>query len=348
MLLNDATAPAVSGVGGPLLSGQPLTGVQSVSFKATDAGSGVHKASLAIDGTVVGEKVLDDNGGACADLGVAPDGRPSFANSQPCLSSLDGALPLNTDLIAPGTHELVVRVADAAGNVTQVTRATITTTGPRAPGTNNGTGASRLAKLSARFGTRGSRTRRLAFTARPTITGRLVDEAGNAITGATIDVVVRERRAGAATVPIASATTGADGAFRVQLPSGPSRTIAVGYVAFAGDLKPAASAVLRASVRASLSASISPRSPRLGQPLRLSGRLRHLPRRGVDVAIQARDGRVWRTVDTVKTGAGGRFSWPYRFRSRAVRRAARTSSGRGSAAGCIPSRRATAVRSESE
>jgi hypothetical protein len=51
----------------------------------------------------------------------------------------------------------------------------------------------------------------------------------------------------------------------------------------------------------------------VGQRLRLSGRLRYLRRAGVDVAIQANQRGVWRTVDTVRTRRDGRFSWPYRF-----------------------------------
>ena len=73
---------------------------------------------------------------------------------------------------------------------------------------------------------------------------------------------------------------------------------------------------LSAVVRASLTASVSPRSPRARRPLRLSGRLRYLPRKGVIVLIQARDRRRWRTVDTVETRQDGRFSWPYRFSAR--------------------------------
>jgi 5-hydroxyisourate hydrolase-like protein (transthyretin family) len=318
ILLNDSTAPAVTGVSGPLLGGGPLTGAQSVTFKATDAGGGVYKGSLVVDGLVVSDKILDTGSSTCADLGVAPDGRPSFAGTQPCPPALDGVLTLNTDLLPAGTHALQVRVTDPAGNQTVATSATITTTGPLAPGTNNGVGASRLAKLTARHSSTRKRTRRLGFRTLPTVTGRLVDESGKPIAAAAIDVVVRERRVGAQSARIATATTAADGSFRVQLPSGASRTIDVQYTAFAGDPKPADTVRLIALVRAQLSASISPRSPRVGRPLRLTGRLRYLRRKGVDIHIQARDGRVWRTVDSVKTRSDGRFRWTYRFRSPAA------------------------------
>jgi hypothetical protein len=314
-LLNDPAAPSVTGAGGPLLAGGTLTGVQSASFTAADAGGGVHKGSIAVDGTIVSDAVLDAAGGACADLGVAPDGRPSFSGTQPCPSAVNGALALDTDLLPAGAHDVVVRVGDAAGNQTVVGSAHITTTGPRPAGAN-GSGASRFAKLTARFTSGRTATRRMGYGTRPTISGRLLDEHGAAITGAAIDVLVRPRSTGARSTQIATLTTGADGRFRVRLPRGPSRTITVAYKAFGADPKPSAHVRLRALVRARVSASAGPRAPRAGQPVRLSGRLRLLPRRGVLILIQARQGRTWRTVDTVETRSGGRFSWPYRFTSR--------------------------------
>jgi hypothetical protein len=317
VLLNDAAAPVASSVGGPLLEGGTLAGAQSVSFHATDRGSGVYKGSLLVDGVGVSETVLDAVGGACAELGVSPDGLPAYLNTRPCAASVDGLLTLNTDLLSPGGHDLTVRVSDAAGNETVVRSARITVVGPRPAGTPNGSGASRFAKLSARFGTRGARVRRLGFRTRPTITGRLVDEAGNPIASATIDILVRELRAGAPTSRIATAATGADGMFRTQLPAGPSRIITVQYTAYSGDPKPSATAKLSGRVPAAVSAGFTPRSPRLGQRVRLSGRLRYLPRGNVLVRIQAFNPRLhrWQTIDTVKTRSDGRYRWAYRFQS---------------------------------
>jgi hypothetical protein len=316
ILLADGTAPAVSGASGPLLAGAPLTGAQSVSFKATDAGSGVHRGSLVVDGQVATDTVLDAAGGACADLGVAADGRPSFLNTQPCPPAVNGVLTLNTDLLAPGTHDLTVRVADAAGNQSTGGTVKITTIGARPAGTGNGTGASRFAKLTARFAGARRSVRRLGFATRPSITGRLVDENKRPIVGAAVELLVRNRVAGARSAPVATATTGTDGSFRVQAPSGPSRTITVRYTAFAGDPKPAATVALRALVRARVSVSVSSRSPRAGRPVRLSGRIRYLPRSGVVVFIQAREGRTWRNIDSVETRSRGTYSWPYRFSPR--------------------------------
>ena len=317
ILLDDPSVPVVSALGGALVSGTPVTGSQSVSFRATDGGSGVHRGALVVDGTAVGETVLESNNGACANLGVSPDGRPSFIASQPCPLAVNGALTLNTDVLAPGSHDLAIRVTDAAGNQATSGTVKVTTTGPRpapaGPDGRNGIGASRLAALTARFTGANPTTRRLTFAGSPTIRGRLVDENGKPIAGAGIDVLARQRRTGARSARIATPATGADGTFTLRLPAGPSRTITVRYTAFSADTKPADSVTLRALVAARLSASISPRAPRAGARVRISGRLRYLRRRAVIVSIQARQGGVWRTVDTVETRSDGRYSWPYRF-----------------------------------
>jgi hypothetical protein len=318
MVLDDPTPPAVSGApSGPLLAGGTLTGAQSVSVGASDVGSGVYKGSLSVDGAVVTESVLDDVGGACADLGGSPDGLPSYLGAHPCPASVNGLLTVDTDRLSPGGHELTVRVGDAAGNQTVARTATIRVVGPRPTGTPNGSGASRFAKLTAQFaGRRAARVRRFGFRTLPVITGRLVDERGNPIGAAAVDVLVRDRRAGAERQRIATATTGGDGTFRVQLPSGPSRTITLQYTPFTGDPKPSTTATLSARVRGRISAALHPRVLSLGGRIALSGRLGYLRRRGVTVVIQVRNGRMWQTYGVPKTDSEGRYRWTYRFKTR--------------------------------
>jgi hypothetical protein len=315
--LDDSGAPTVGALSGPLVSGNPVSGTQTVSFPASDAGGGVFRGRLLVDDKVVVDQVLDANGGSCANLGLSPDQRPSFVLTRPCPPTLTGTLALDTTAVAAGAHTLQVAVTDPAGNTTaSATRAIAITRDVLAPIPDsgpNGEGASRNAKLTARLAGSHKGVRTLGFKTAPVLSGRLVDEHGAAISGAVIDVGARERRAGAHTATIARPTTGGDGRFRATLASGPSRTITVSYTAFGGDPKPAASVRMRTRVRASVTASVSPRAPRARKRVRVSGRLRYLPRAGVLVAIQARQGSTWRTVDTVETRAKGRYSWPYRF-----------------------------------
>jgi hypothetical protein len=175
--------------------------------------------------------------------------------------------------------------------------------------------------LTASFVGTAARTRRVHFTARPSVAGTLVDEQARPIGGAALAVSARAHRAGAKALPLPGVTTQADGSFAYELPPGPSRTLAFSYTAFSGDATPASQSVLHTRVRAAVSARARPRSPRAGHRFRLTGRLRRLPRARVQVNVQLRDGREWRTVDHVKTRAGGRYAWRHRFeRSSAGRR----------------------------
>lgn len=203
---------------------------------------------------------------------------------------------------------------DASGTDTAgVVRPGLTYVPPPVVPRANGQNASRLASLTVAYATKRARVLRVGFKASPLVTGRLVNERGTGIGGATIVVLARRRQSRAVTGPIGTVTTAADGSLRYAMPSGPSRTLTFAYTAFAGDPRPADSDSLRTLVRASVTARITPRSPRPRQLARVSGRLRYLPRAGVQVIIQFRRGRVWRTVGNVKTRAGGRYTWRYRF-----------------------------------
>jgi hypothetical protein len=158
------------------------------------------------------------------------------------------------------------------------------------------------------------------YGSRPTVRGRLVNEQGQPITGATVAILQQFKRAGADPVQVATVSTAADGTFSYKLAGGPSRTMTFAYSAFANDPKPTATASLRTVVRALLSARVSPRSVRAGRKITLTGRLRLLGREGIEVKIQPRDGRVWHTFATVKTTRGGKFRWTYRFKTSAAGR----------------------------
>jgi hypothetical protein len=237
--------------------------------------------------------------------------------------------PANSPTGAGSTHDFLFGLPDDApvvgdwnGDATDspaIVRASVEYV-PPAPSVTpqavqaNGQNASRLAELSVGYTSTRQRIRRMRFEATPTIAGKLVDEHGAAIGAADLVVLARRRQFHAATNPIGTVRTGPDGSFSYRLPSGPSRTVTFSYTAFAGDPKPSASASLGTLVSASLTAAIAPRSPRAGRPAKLDGRLRYLPRAGVQVTIQARDGRVWRPIGTVKTRARGRYTWRYRFK----------------------------------
>ena len=104
-MLRDDTAP-VATVTGPLASGQWLNQAQAVcaTVSASDAGSGVASSQLR-DNL---DSVLDSH--ALAIAAVAQPGDPSYMHD----------LCLTPSHLSDGSHDLVVRVADAAGEAVEV------------------------------------------------------------------------------------------------------------------------------------------------------------------------------------------------------------------------------------
>ena len=305
LYLNESVNPTLTITGGALAGAGAKAGQQSLSFDADDADSGVASVTVTLDATVVGSVTY-----SCA-----------YNDWSACQRSRPGQLlQVDTTKVPDGSHELVVTVRDAANNALTRSLGTVVVANGPSAGAPNGASASRLAKITAGFATTRQRARRMRYGSRPTVRGRLVDERGRPISGATVAVVQQLRRAGADPVQVATVSTAADGTFSYKLAGGPSRTMTFAYSAFANDPKPTATSSLRTVVRAQLSSRVSPRSVRAGGRITLSGGLRLLGREGIEVKIQPRDGRVWRTIATVKTTRGGRFRWTYRFKRGAAGR----------------------------
>ena len=218
---------------------------------------------------------------------------------------------------------MTITARDAAGNVATV--ASTAAVAPAAPGAAaisdptggkigpNGDGATTAARITAAFKGTKKRTRTLSFHSRPTVNGTLRRTAGGPIGRATIAVLERQRKAGGKWKQIGTAETGADGAFSFRVPGGPSRTLSFEYTANSDDAKPATTSRLYTKVRVSLSAAGSRRSVRVGAPFVISGKLKFLPRRGVQVTIQGYNRRRWQFIGQAKTDADGKFRWTYRF-----------------------------------
>lgn len=184
-----------------------------------------------------------------------------------------------------------------------------------APFLLNGRGATNDARLTL-FGRRKLRAR----FARPNrLAGRLTDRSGRPIAGAVLEITARQSAAGAIAAPLGTTVTGDDGGFSFTVPGGPSRRIEIAYRTRLSDERPAASANLRLVVPASVSLRV--RAARPGRTTWMTGRLKHLPRRGVQIQVQALDGRRWRTFDTTTTRRNGRFRFGYRFKLPAAGRA---------------------------
>ena len=203
------TAPAVRGVSGALASAPTASGTQAVTFDATDRGPGLYRVTFNVDGQVVSQTPVSNNGGRCRDVGGTSDGTLAFLNAQPCLPSAHIQTLLDTSKVSDGSHELSVLVFDAAGNRTTVldrrvqfangvgvsTAGLVVPAPPRGP--VNGIQASDQAVLQARW-SRSSRPLLISSYGRSRrVNGRLTAPGGHGIAGAAVEVTATPSYPGA-------------------------------------------------------------------------------------------------------------------------------------------------------
>jgi hypothetical protein len=307
--LRDLVDPVIVGTpSGDLLdTQQPLSGVRSANFSATDQGGGVFQAVLYADGAAVASTIIDANGGNC----VKP-----FKGAVPCKPSASGTLSFDTAQLADGAHTFLLVITDPTeGNAAAY--------GPVQVRTQNQTAECDptvgAATTPVSAGIKGSRrsavTRR---SGRGTVAGRIA----GAGAGVVVNLLSRERRTGARAVVAGTTTTDASGAYSLPVAAGPSRRLRAGWRQAAGSRFVVCSKALDIRVPARATLKASPRGVRPGTRVRLTGRLLggRVPARGKLIDLQARELGRWRTFATVRTKASGTFSTRYRFRSSAPRK----------------------------
>jgi hypothetical protein len=112
--LRDPTTPTVTAVAGGLTHRTPLNALEDLDLTASDAGSGLYRVRVTIDGAEVAARALHDNGGRCVPASADPY---AFAHRQPCVSSLATSLLFDTTGW-PRTGRLRVYLEDAGRNTT--------------------------------------------------------------------------------------------------------------------------------------------------------------------------------------------------------------------------------------
>ena len=298
----EFTAPPT----GSLFSGQPVSDIQYVTFKATDKGGGIKSIGLLVDGVPHGDRLVDPASATC---------KVPYTKVVPCSLAIQPTMVVDTRELPNGPHSVRVTVTDVAGNVTQSDPYTVVA---RNGGQPNGANASRTAKLEAWF--KSSRAHRTSATVRygqrRTIEGRLTAPDGQPIAAAVLDLTAQAARPASATRAIGTVVTDRDGRFKVQAPRGSSRTVRIGYRAYTLDDAPAATATLNLNVKAALSLTVTPKRVRNGSVATFRGRLRGGPGQfGTQVTIYALGGRRAIPVETVPADRRGRYRYRYRFRT---------------------------------
>lgn len=315
--LRDPQPPATRDLVGRLTSNGSHSGVEALSFSASDDVSGVYQSLVEVDGRVVRTALVDSNDGRCADAGVDPTTPYEFLYREPCRKSIRHDLTLDTRTLTDGTHNLKVYVEDASGNRTTVwsNPEFVVRNAPGASpslGDSSGAGAAGGGAGAAGGGAGGAACVGTGLSARfakndaSRLTvkhGQGFSVKGRAPANADIDVFhVR----GSKVTALGSLRTSASGTFterfRARHGNGTIRICGPGV---------AKSLTLRVKAKVSLKVRIS----NWGL-VRYSGRVAggSIPKGGKIVAIQGKAGPSWQTFALRRTDKKGHFKGRYRLR----------------------------------
>jgi hypothetical protein len=279
VLLGDNTPPTATGFAGSLVAGGQVHGTANLTFTAIDpSGPGIYNVAVQIDGQTVYSGNPSTNGGECDPVGIDPtSGAMMFDDQQPCPTSEQLDVPVDTTQLADGLHDLHVTVEDAAENVATVldqpfttqNLTTVASTGSESPATTTtptsapaGTGsgspapapapapapvaasvpvvyAFKLSKASAKLS--GTVVHRRYLGSKVQLSGTIVDPAGAPAPGVQVTAEVGTV-SGTGLAAVASTTTDGAGRFTLLVPRGDSRTVQLDVgqqsVSFTQDVRP--------------------------------------------------------------------------------------------------------------
>ena len=311
--LTDNAAPTVSA--GPTSamfgSGGAVSGVQSIAVTFKDLGGGVAATGIQVDGQTVAETPVANAG--C---------RTPYRRLVPCPLTLATTMQFNPASVPDGPHQVRVFARDATGTNTGYSASFPVTTSAR--GAVNGTNGSDQVKLTVGVRRAVSAGRRaptahtaldVPYNAKTVAQGRLVNSAGQPITGArlTVGTAVDRGVPSYADLPV-DVITDANGRFKVSLPRGPSWRVRVLYFARALDTAPAGRDDVR--VRVATHATFAPRKRhmRRGQRAVFVGHVVGSFRpAGIRVELQGRRRGHYVTLASAATKTDGTYRVSYRF-----------------------------------
>jgi hypothetical protein len=221
--------------------------------------------------------------------------------------------------VRDGRHSVVVRVADAAGNVTDSAPVVVTVDRPvdlssvplqnplRGRGhIHNGSGSASTGRLTAGLRTRAGRKLRSKLRVLPggriRVSGRLVGSDRKPVGRA---VLILGSKAPKHAPRYLMFHTRANGTFDRTVRWGKSKRLTVQWYPWGDSTTPVSSRSLRVLGAARITLRVSA-APRNGQPLRVAGTVHGAPAGG-RVTIQVRTGPFWRTFLTPRVNRRGHY-----------------------------------------
>jgi hypothetical protein len=312
LVLEQNEGPSASNVSGPLASEQPVHGASDLIFSATDPGAGIFQAVFNIDGQVVQETVVNENGGHCRNVGQTTDGLSAFLYLQPCLKSVTADVGFDTTKVSNGTHHLIVTVTDAAGNTATVLDRSVVVQNELGVCNAECDGHASLHTADTQL-LRRTITRRYANSGL-LLTGQLVDHTGAPMKGAMIELRQQASYPGARNVLAATTTTDAKGGWKLRVQRGPSRLVTVGYRSRSNNPTFATQLQYRETVAAGVRLS-APRRARPGTTFAFRGALAggYIPPGGALISLEIFFAGEWREIALLRTNRRGAFAYRYTF-----------------------------------
>jgi hypothetical protein len=306
LTLADSNLPIGTVTGGALAGTGTLAGTESLTYNAQDSDSGVRLVQLLVGGRTVAQKDY---------LAECP-----YENFAACPTTVSDEIQWNTTAASNGTHELAMRVVNAAGNASIVDEHTVTINNPgvgvngsingRGPHIANGNPCAGEALELVVNG----RRRPPIITYGKTVTVRGVLHCGTVpIRGAR--VVIKTVGGPRSAAIDTSVQTALDGSFSYKVPAGPDRQLRFGYTAYSDDSAPSASATAAILIRPKIKLKIRPRHTSNAHTIYWAGTLTGgpYPPEGVTLDVEVQEGRSWRIFDQVVANRRGRFRYSYRF-----------------------------------
>lgn len=306
----DPVAPELLNLKGSLLSGGIVRGRQEVSVEGKDKGGGLSSVSISVNGLPAAQPDV----GNC-DLVQAKN--PSVvgivaASVTPCPTSLKAEWALDT--AAFPFHEGSNTVQICASDYASIGEPNTTCSESQTVDVDNSCAESSVVGgqvLNAQFAESHAEAVTVPYNHTAKVTGELSDDAGDAISGATICVQAQTLGSSGGLAPIGTAMTDANGHFTYVVPPGPNRKILVGYRHNAFQV--ARSVLYFAHTKPTL--KIKPRKVKAGGRIRLKGWVPGPEAGGRVVVLQASalHSKRWFTFHRATANPRGVFHARYRF-----------------------------------
>lgn len=306
----DPHPPTLTSVSGSILTPGVLRGHQDLGVEARDEGGGVAR----LEGLVNGVPATPATTSVC---NVAAVDNPSYTGvaalgPTPCPATQKAGWLLDT--ASPPFQNGANTVQVCASDFATVGEAGRSCSSAQPIVVDNSCVESAVTGggvLTAQFARTHKEEVTVPFDTAAKVTGELADDAGDAISGATICVQIRTQGARSGLRPVGTATTDADGRFVYKVPPGPNRKVLVGYRHDSFQIARA----IRYYAHAKPKLTLSRDRIRTGGEIRIRGSLPGRRAAGRVVVLQA--GALgsdrWFTFRRATTDRDGDFHSRYRF-----------------------------------